>query len=1151
MMVCSAADRIDPNLRTLAATKDRLQVLIVLSQQPQRDVVLRVEEGARMERSAARMRLEEAIGAPFSFDQDVNAARAELNRIDLEIRHEAMEEIRRIIQPQQDSVILLLRSYGATNIRPYRVTNAISAEVPSAILTALEADSNIAGVFPVAKLHPQLKFSVPAILAPTFWSAYSKGTGESVGVLDSGIDSTNSGFTGVNIVGQVFLSEGSTDPCFADTLTPADNLGHGTHVSGIVASQGGGSCPTCVGVAPGLDTLYALKVGWVVSNAQGCAGGGEADSDDVIDAMDWAIANTTVKVFNFSYAGPASGDDDPFSQVLDQIGDAYGINIAFAAGNAGNGSATVESPGISYNGVTVASMDDQGNPSNRSGDVISSWSLPGPTAGGRYKPDISAPGNHNSTVGGILSTCLTVYWSPGDYCQMEGTSMASPHAAGSLALIRSAGAPDGMAAKAVLLNSALAYKSQSAWRTDSGWGFVDLAEASLQVANDLTGSVTAAGPAFYAGAVSGTLKTTLVWSRHLTGSGTLSSSLSNLDLYAYDGASGNEIGSSTSTIQNVEQVITTDTGTVVLAVEPVSIAGVTSEPYALAVSAAGFSAKKGPALAVSCTGPSGGVAVNATFTVPCTVTNTGDLTAFTVSGTLNWQGSSGGPTNQFGNAGAGQQSGAQSWQITAPSSSGEYTLEANVSSASYGQTFTAETTVAVVVWQTYTLTTAVSPPSAGGIIASPLPTSGVYAAGTQVCLTATPATGWLFSYWSGATVDSSNCLTLNSNVSVTANFVSASALHFVPMTPCRVVDTRYANGAFGSPELAAGSTRDFVIPGGSCNIPATAAAYSLNVTVVPNGALGWLTVWPSGQTQPHVSTLNSADGRIKANAAIVPAGAGGAVSVYVTDATNVILDIDGYFVPAASNATALAFYPLPPCRVADTRYASFGALLGPPSLSAGQPRGFPILSSSCNVPASAAAYSLNFTAVPPAPFLYITTYPTGQTRPLASTLNDPTGTIVANAAIVPAGTGGSVNVYSSGATDVVIDINGYFAPPGAGGLSLYNLTPCRALDTRLPAGSPPFSGEQDVNVSGSGCGAPAAAQAYVFNATVVPPGPMLYLTLWPQGGAKPLVSTLNAIDGVVTSNMAIVPTSNGSISAYVSVPNTSYLVLDIFGYFAP
>jgi hypothetical protein len=66
---------------------------------------------------------------------------------------------------------------------------------------------------------------------------------------------------------------------------------------------------------------------------------------------------------------------------------------------------------------------------------------------------------------------------------------------------------------------------------------------------------------------------------------------------------------------------------------------------------------------------------------------------------------------------------------------------------------------------------------------------------------------------------------------------------------------------------------------------------------------------------------------------------------------------------------------------------------------------------------------------------------------------------------------------------------------------------------------------------------------------VVPHGSLGYLALWPQGGAQPLVSTLNAIDGAVTSNMAIVPTSNGRIAAAPS--NPSHLVLDVFGYFAP
>jgi len=134
-------------------------------------------------------------------------------------------------------------------------------------------------------------------------------------------------------------------------------------------------------------------------------------------------------------------------------------------------------------------------------------------------------------------------------------------------------------------------------------------------------------------------------------------------------------------------------------------------------------------------------------------------------------------------------------------------------------------------------------------------------------------------------------------------------------------------------------------------------------------------------------------------------------------------------------------------------------------------------------------------------------------------------------------------------SDLVIDVNGYFAPPDVGGLSLFNLAPCRVVDTRNPPGSPPFNGAIDVNVGASPCGAPSAARSYVLNATVVPPAPLGFLTLWPQGAPQPLVSALNAADGAVTSNMAIVPTTNGSISAFGS--SATHLVLDISGYFAP
>jgi hypothetical protein len=384
------------------------------------------------------------------------------------------------------------------------------------------------------------------------------------------------------------------------------------------------------------------------------------------------------------------------------------------------------------------------------------------------------------------------------------------------------------------------------------------------------------------------------------------------------------------------------------------------------------------------------------------------------------------------------------------------------------------------------------------------------------------------------------------------------ASRYVPVTPCRVVDTRNSPGPFGGPILAGNTTREFDIPNGACNIPSTALTYVLNATVVPSGILGFLTMRPCGQPQPVTSNLNSIDGRVKAVAAIVPAGANGGVCVFASNDTHLILDISGYFVPA-TNPSGLAFYPMAPCRLADTRGNGFTGSFGPPSLVGGGTRTFPILSSACNIPTTAKAYSLNYTSVPNGALGFLTTWPAGQTQPLVSTLNSYTGTVTANAAIVTAGSNGDVSVYVTNDSDLVIDINGYFAPPGAGGLSLVPLTPCRVLDTRNPpgsaleldpqgpAGSPPISGTLAVNVTAGGCGVPASAQAYVLNATVVPPGILGYLTLWPDGASQPLVSTLNAIDGAVTSNMAIVPTTNGSVDAFVS--NPTHLVVDIFGYF--
>ena len=379
-------------------------------------------------------------------------------------------------------------------------------------------------------------------------------------------------------------------------------------------------------------------------------------------------------------------------------------------------------------------------------------------------------------------------------------------------------------------------------------------------------------------------------------------------------------------------------------------------------------------------------------------------------------------------------------------------------------------------------------------------------------------------------------------------------LRFVPVTPCRLVDTRLSPGPFGAPGLAAGSARAFALPQSNCGIPAGALAYSLNVTVVPTGPLGYLTIWPTGAAQPLVSTLNSLDGRIKANAALVPAGVGGSVSVFSTGATELVLDVNGYFVDAATSPQALVFFPLTPCRVADTRSAA--GPLGAPVLAGGAVRSFPVLSANCGVPANAQAYSLNSTVVPNGPLGYLTLWPTGQAQPLVSTLNALTGAVVANAAIVPAGPGGSISAFVTSQTHLVLDINGYFAPAGAANAQrFFTVTPCRLADTRLAVGE--FGGsvlaagqQRSYRLPLAGCGLPSTAAAYSVNATVVPVTTLGYLTLWPSGTAQPLVSTLNAFDDPIVANAAIVPAgTDAAVSSFAT--NATELILDTNGYFAP
>jgi serine protease len=126
----------------------------------------------------------------------------------------------------------------------------------------------------------------------------------------------------------------------------------------------------------------------------------------------------------------------------------------------------------------------------------------------------------------------------------------------------------------------------------------------------------------------------------------------------------------------------------------------------------------------------------------------------------------------------------------------------------------------------------------------------------------------------------------------------SAGMKFYTLTPCRVIDTRLENGAYGSPALEHASERSFVMTG-ECGIPATAKAVSLNATITgPTNGPGFLTLYPGGTERPVVSMLNYIAGQTRTNNAIAPLGTAGSLTAYIRQGTgeaHLIIDVNGYF----------------------------------------------------------------------------------------------------------------------------------------------------------------------------------------------------------------------------------------------------------------
>lgn len=243
----------------------------------------------------------------------------------------------------------------------------------------------------------------------------------------------------------------------------------------------------------------------------------------------------------------------------------------------------------------------------------------------------------------------------------------------------------------------------------------------------------------------------------------------------------------------------------------------------------------------------------------------------------------------------------------------------------------------------------------------------------------------------------------------------ATGSAYRPVTPARILDTRDGTGSVREP-IGPGTARVLTVAGRG-GVPASGAtAAVLNVTATDTSAPSFLTVWPTDVARPTASSLNWPAGATRPNLVIAPLAADGTVSIYnLAGQVSVVADVVGWYGSGGGDA----FVAQSPVRILDTRDSAA-------PIRQGESRTVRA-TGGAGVPTWATAVALNVTATGATAPTYLTVWPTGIARPLASSLNLGLGETVPNLVVVPVGTLGGVSIYNNtGSTHVVVDVVGWF-----------------------------------------------------------------------------------------------------------------------------
>lgn len=275
----------------------------------------------------------------------------------------------------------------------FGIINGVAVTIPKVAAKNLANRDFVREIQPDYDVETRLDASTGTINVEKVWQENNTGEGVDVAVLDTGVEDN----TILNVQDQVDYTGEGTD----------DLNGHGTHVAGVAASTD----EQYRGVAYDADILDVK-----VLNQDGTG-----SASDVIEGLEWSVENGA-EVATLSLGAQVSECDgtSAISEAVDNTVD-RGVAVTVAAGNNGPESQTITAPGCAREPITVGSSN--------SGE-ISDFSSRGPTADGRVKPDIVAPGER-------ITSLSNNNGSGTKFETLSGTSMATPHAAGTAALLLS------------------------------------------------------------------------------------------------------------------------------------------------------------------------------------------------------------------------------------------------------------------------------------------------------------------------------------------------------------------------------------------------------------------------------------------------------------------------------------------------------------------------------------------------------------------------------------------------------------------------------------------------------------------------------------------------------------------------------------------